>query len=89
MVYLTIGSCFSVHYQVLVYTTQVNSRFRVLWLANSEVISKVLFTSERPERNKMAARFASATDCMFLVAILFSLWDIYVNIYIIHFHLDE
>ena len=38
---------------VLVYTTQVNSTFRARWLANSEVISQVLFTSEQPKKNKM------------------------------------
>ena len=39
---------------VLVYTTQVNSTFRARWLASSEVISQVLFTSEQPKKNKMA-----------------------------------
>ena len=38
---------------VLVYTTQVNSTFRARWSASSEVISKVLFTSEQPKKNKM------------------------------------
>ena len=33
-------------YPILVYTTQVNSTFCVRWLASSEVISQVLFTSE-------------------------------------------
>ena len=37
-----------------IYTTQVNSTFRARWLANSEVISQVLFTSEQPKKNKMA-----------------------------------
>ena len=37
-------------YQQLVYTTQVNSTFRTGWLANSEVISQVLFTSEHPTK---------------------------------------
>ena len=32
-------------YHGLVYTTQVNSTFRARWLASSEVISQVLFTS--------------------------------------------
>ena len=41
-------------YYLLVYTTQVNSTFRARWLASSEVISQVLFTSEQPEKNKMA-----------------------------------
>ena len=41
-------------YFELVYTTQVNSTFRVRWLASLEVISHVLFTSERQKKNKMA-----------------------------------
>ena len=32
----------------------MNSTFRARWLANSEVISQVLFTSEQPKKNKMA-----------------------------------
>ena len=43
-------------YLNLVYTTQVNSAFRALWLASSEVINQVLFTSEQPKKNKMASR---------------------------------
>ena len=39
---------------MLVYTTQVNSTFRVYWLASLELISQVLFTSEQPKKNKMA-----------------------------------
>ena len=41
-------------YPRLVYTTQVNSAFRARWLASSEVISQVLFTSEQQSKNKMA-----------------------------------
>ena len=41
-------------YPRLVYTTQVNSTFRVRWLAGSELISQVLFTSEQPKKNNMA-----------------------------------
>ena len=41
-------------YLLLVYTTQVNSTFRTRWLASSEVISQVLFTSEQPKKNIMA-----------------------------------
>ena len=37
----------------------MNSAFRARWLASSEVISQVLFTSEQPKRNKMASRFAT------------------------------
>ena len=35
-------------------TKKVNSTFRALWLASSEVISQVLFTSEQAKKNKMA-----------------------------------
>ena len=35
-------------------TTLVNSTSRARWLASSEVISQVLFTSEQPKKNKMA-----------------------------------
>ena len=44
-------------YFMLVYATQVNSAFCVPWLASSEVISQVLFTSEQPKKNKMASYF--------------------------------
>ena len=40
--------------QRLVYTKQVNSTYCERWLASSEVISQVLFTSEQPKKNKMA-----------------------------------
>ena len=39
---------------ILVYTTQVNSTFHARWLASSEVIGQVLFTSEQPKENRMA-----------------------------------
>ena len=32
----------------------MSSTFRARWLASSEVISQVLFTSEKPKKNKMA-----------------------------------
>ena len=32
----------------------MNSTFRARWLASSEVISQVLFTSEQPKKNKIA-----------------------------------
>ena len=35
----------------LVHTTQVNCTFRTYWLASSEVISQVLFTSKQPKKN--------------------------------------
>ena len=39
---------------LLVHTTQENSTFRACWLASSEVISQVLFTSKQPKKIKMA-----------------------------------
>ena len=45
----------SVNKSSLVYiTTQVNSTLCARWLANSEVISQVLFTSEQLKKNMMA-----------------------------------
>ena len=41
-------------YKVLLYTTQVNSTYRVCWLGSSEVISQVLFTSEQLKKKRMA-----------------------------------
>ena len=38
----------------LVHTTQMNSTFRACWLASSEEISQVLFTSKQPKKNEMA-----------------------------------
>ena len=38
----------------LVHTTQVNGIFRTYWLASSEVISQVLFTSKQPKKSNMA-----------------------------------
>ena len=57
--YLTVSSLSSIslkksRYFELVYTTQVNSAFCVRWLANSEVISQVLFTSKQLKNNKIA-----------------------------------
>ena len=48
------GQGFITYYILLVYTTQVNSTFRARWLASSEVISQVLFTSEQQKKHKMA-----------------------------------
>ena len=42
------------YFEWIVYTTQVNSTFRARWLATSEVISQILFTSEQPKKNKVA-----------------------------------
>ena len=49
---LTTSTIFN-HYK-LVYTTQVNSTFRTRWLASSEVISQVLFTSKQPKKKQLA-----------------------------------
>ena len=45
-----------IQFLIIVYTTQVNNTFPARWLASSEVISQVLFTSEQmqPKKNKMA-----------------------------------
>ena len=40
----------------------MNNAFGARWLASPEVIIQVLFTSERPKRNKMASRFASISE---------------------------
>ena len=62
-IFLKLNYCFKVprfsvisqrSYHLLVYTTQVNNTFRARWLASSEVISQVLFTSEQPKKNKVA-----------------------------------
>ena len=44
----------TVHVFYFLNTTQVNSTFCTCWLASSEVISQVPFTSEQPKKNKMA-----------------------------------
>ena len=72
---------------MLVYTTQVNSAFRARWLVNSEVISKVLFTSEQPKRNKMASRVALCTESNVL-AVSYSTCVVYTKT-IIHLSVGE
>ena len=59
----------SIHnrYPVLAYTTQVNSALHAHRLVILEVISKALFTSEKPKRNKMALRVALGTKSNVLV----------------------
>ena len=58
---------------LLVYTTRVNSTFRARWLASSEVISQVLFTSEQSKKkgfcryivtNKVTPWAASYSACV-------------------------
>ena len=63
------------HYPTLVYTTQVNGTFRARWLASSEVISQVLFTSEQPKKNKMAfVGILSQIKLLFALLIIQPVW---------------
>ena len=77
----------------LVYTTQVKSTFRACWLASSEVINQVLFTSEQLKKNKMASRFASVSKCQkwnySLIRWLFSLCGPVYTKTIIHLSVSE
>ena len=52
-------NCSSIY--VIIVSIYHTSAFGAFWLVNSEVISKVLFTSEQPKRNKMASCFASVS----------------------------
>ena len=54
---------------LLVYTTQVNSAFCARWLANLEVNSQVLFTSEQSKKNKILS------FCRFIVTNKVALWS--------------
>ena len=70
-------------YPRLVYTTQVNSTFRVLWLASSEVISQVLFTSEQPAKNKMAfVGILSQIKLLFWPLVIQLVWYILKLVYL-------
>ena len=56
-------------------TTQVQSTFRARWLASSEVISQVLFTSEQPKKNKMAlVHILSQTKMLFGPLVIQLVW---------------
>ena len=46
----------------LVYTTQMSSTVRARWLASSEVISQVTFTSEQPKKKKAFVGTSSQTE---------------------------
>ena len=48
-------TCISIYHTSVYY-------FPVRWLASSEVISQVLFTSKQRKKNKMASRFASVSE---------------------------
>ena len=75
--------------QELVYTTQVNSTFRARWLASSEVISQVLFTSEQLEKNKMAfGAIFSQKKLLFGPLVIQLVWYI-LKQYIIHLSVGE
>ena len=76
-------------YQQLVYTTQVNSAFRARWLASSEVISQVLFTSEQQNRNKMAFfGILSQTKLLFVPLVIQLVHVVYTKT-IIHLSVGE
>ena len=61
----------------LEYNTQVNSAFCAHWLASSEVISQVLFTSEQPKKNKMAfVGILSQTKLLFGLLVIQLVWYI-------------
>ena len=66
-----------VKYIILVYTTQVNNTFHACWLASSEVISQVLFTSEQLKKNKMAfASVLSQIKLLFGLLVIQLVWYI-------------
>ena len=69
---------------MLAYARQVNSTFRARWLASSEVISQVLFTSEQPKKNKMAfCRYNVSFKLLFNPLGSYSAFVVYTKI-IIH-----
>ena len=83
---------------MLVYTTQVDSTFRVRWLARSEVISEVLFTSEQPKKNKIAfASILSQIKLLFGWLVIQLVWyilkrlftSVLVKVADIYLHLGE
>ena len=53
-------------------TTQVNSTFQARWLASSEVISRVPFTSEQPKKNQNGFRRYIFTDKVNLLVASYS-----------------
>ena len=67
----------------------MNSTFRARWLANSEVISQVLFTSEQPKKNKMAfVSILSQIKLLFGPLYIYSACVVYTKT-IIHLRVDE
>ena len=59
-----------------IYTTQVNSTFRARWLASSEVISQVLFTSEQPKKNVAFVAIFSQRKLLFGPLVIQLVWYI-------------
>ena len=81
-------------YLPLVYTTQVNSTFWVPWLASSEVIRQVLFTSEQPKKNKMTfVGILSQIKLLFRLLVIQFVWYILkqlftsVSVKVVHIYL--
>ena len=55
----------------------MNSTFRARWLASSEVISQVLFTSKQPKKNKMAfVGILSQIELLFGLLVIQLVWYI-------------
>ena len=78
----------AIKYCNLVYTTQVNSSFRVHLLASSGVISQVLFTSEQPKKNKMAVISIFFTNKVSIWSASYSACVVYTKT-IIHLSVGE
>ena len=60
----------------------LNSAVHAFWLVNTGVISKVLFTSEEPKRNKITSRFAPVIEeeikmAVFGLLVIQLVWLIY------------
>ena len=72
----------------LVYTTQVNSSFRVRWLASSEVSSQVLLTSEQLKKNKITFVSILSQNKVTLWATSYSACVVYTKT-IIHLSVGE
>ena len=61
----------------------MNSIFRVRWLASSEVIGQVLFTSEQPKKNKIAfASILSQIKLLFGWLVIHLVWYILKLVYL-------
>ena len=86
-----------IKYLLLVYTTQVNSTFRARWLASSEVISQVLFTSEQPKKKMAFVAIFSQIKLLFGPLVIQLVWyilkqlftSVSVNVMDIYLHFGE